>query len=290
MGGAKNCPETPRQKMIGMMYLVLTAMLALNVSAAILNGYTQVDESLHATIETTESQNTVAYKRFTAALEQNPEKTQQWYDKAMEVKTKSQEMFDYIQKFKDDLVSMSGGAVDKETKMAVETNATVRQISKADDTNNPERYGINDGHATELKNKILEYSAFLKDMADDEAFDATIDATFDVSGGKNAEGHSVSWEESIFKEMPLCAVITVLTKIQNDVRNFEGKTVNLLYQGTDAGDIRVNKLSAYVIPSSDYVIRGSRYRAQIILAAVDSTQTPEYYINGNKIDASGASM
>ena len=62
MGGAKNCPETPRQRMIGMMYLVLTAMLALNVSAAILNGYLQVDESLHATIETTESGNKDASK------------------------------------------------------------------------------------------------------------------------------------------------------------------------------------------------------------------------------------
>ena len=57
MGGAKNCPETPRQKMISMMYLVLTAMLALNVSAAILNGYAQVDDSLHATIDTMNESN-----------------------------------------------------------------------------------------------------------------------------------------------------------------------------------------------------------------------------------------
>ena len=48
MSGAKNCPETPRQKMIGMMYLVLTAMLALNVSTDILNGFTLVDNSLHS--------------------------------------------------------------------------------------------------------------------------------------------------------------------------------------------------------------------------------------------------
>ena len=77
MGGAKNCPETPRQRMIGMMYLVLTAMLALNVSAAILNGYLQVDESLHATIETTESGNIDGYERFSNAYSQNPGKTQE---------------------------------------------------------------------------------------------------------------------------------------------------------------------------------------------------------------------
>ena len=54
MGGAKNCPETPRQKMIGMMYLVLTAMLALNVSTDILNGFTMVDDSLHNSVDAAE--------------------------------------------------------------------------------------------------------------------------------------------------------------------------------------------------------------------------------------------
>ena len=66
MSGATNCPETPRQKMIGMMYLVLTAMLALNVSAAILNGYTQVDDSLHATIDTMQDSNAETYANFKA--------------------------------------------------------------------------------------------------------------------------------------------------------------------------------------------------------------------------------
>jgi gliding motility-associated protein GldM len=56
---------------------------------------------------------------------------------------------------------------------------------------------------------------------------------------------------------------------------------------TDAGDLRVNKLNAYVIPNSNYVIRGGKYTAQIILAAVDSTQRPEYYIEGQRINDQG---
>ena len=109
MSGATNCPETPRQKMIGMMYLVLTAMLALNVSAAILNGYTQVDDSLHATIETMQESNADTYATFKAALDKNPEKTQEWYDKAMEVQRVSSEFFDYVQNFKDDMVLLADG-------------------------------------------------------------------------------------------------------------------------------------------------------------------------------------
>jgi len=56
---------------------------------------------------------------------------------------------------------------------------------------------------------------------------------------------------------------------------------------TDAGDLRVNKLNAYVIPNSNYVIRGGKYHAQIILAAVDSTQRPEYYVEGQRINDQG---
>ena len=282
MSGAKNCPETPRQKMIGMMYLVLTAMLALNVSAAILNGYTAVDDSLHATIETTVSGNAVIYERFESALAQNPEKTQEWYDKAMEVKNKSDEMYQYVQDFKNTMVRLADGAE------AIQDTVKVRDMKKQDDTNVPHNYGINEGHGAELKAKINEFAAFLDEICkNNAALKKDIDATFATNPGINADGKPITWEESLFHEMPICATITVLSKLQNDVRNYEGKVVSYLYSATDASDVRVNKMGAYIIPSSEYVIRGSKYRAQIILAGVDSTKTPEYYINGNKINDQG---
>ena len=281
MGGAKNCPETPRQRMIGMMYLVLTAMLALNVSAAILNGYLQVDESLHATIATTESGNQLEYDRFANALSQNKEKTQEWYDKAMRVKEESDKLYNYIAEFKDAIVELADGS------KAVK-GATVRQIGKRDDTNVPHQYGINEGHAAELKEKIITYREFLKEISgSDETVSADIERMFATSAGVNAEGKEITWEQTIFEEMPVCASITVLTKIQNDIRTYEGKVVQVLYSNTDASDVRVNKMGAYIIPSSEYVIRGSKYRAKIILAGIDSTKTPEYFIEGQKINDDG---
>ena len=56
---------------------------------------------------------------------------------------------------------------------------------------------------------------------------------------------------------------------------------------TDASDLRVNKFNAYVIPSANYVVKGTKYTAQVILAAIDSTQTPEYYVNGQKLNNNG---
>ena len=281
MGGAKNCPETPRQKMISMMYLVLTAMLALNVSASILNGYTQVDDSLHATIETMQESNADTYATFKAALDKNPEKTQEWYDKAMEVKTASDRFFDYVQKFKDDMVLLADG--NKAIK-----NAKVSDIGKKDDTNIPSQYAINEGNAAILKEAINQYREFLISVTGDtQAFDAELRRTFVTDDGQNAEGETISWENMIFHEMPMCASITVLTKLQNDIRHCEGKAVQLLLAATDAGDLRVNKFNAYVIPSANYVVKGTKYTAQVILAAIDSTQTPEYYVNGQKLNSNG---
>ena len=282
MGGATNCPETPRQKMIGMMYLVLTAMLALNVSAAILNGYTQVDESLHATIETMEQSNADTYATFKVALEKNAAKTQEWYDKAMEVQKVSNEFYAYVQKFKDDMVKMVDG--DK-----AKMNAKVSEIGKQDDTNIPQQYAINEGNAKVLKDKLHAYCDFLVNMSGESApmLNAELKATFATNDGKNAEGEPIAWENVLFHEMPMCAVLTILSKIQSDIRHCEGKVVQHLLTLTDAGDLRVNKFNAYVIPSADYVVKGTKYTAQVILAAIDSTQQPEYYVNGQKLNNKG---
>ena len=284
MSGATNCPETPRQKMIGMMYLVLTAMLALNVSAAILNGYTQVDDSLHATIETMQDSNAETYATFKAALDKNPEKTQEWYDKAMEVKRVSDEFFGYVQTFKDDMVLLADGKKAKK-------DAKVSEIGKKDDTNIPAQYAISEGNATVLKEKINRFRNFLIKFTENvpgaTMFHEEMNRTFVTEDGTNAEGDPVTWENMIFNEMPMCASITILTKLQNDIRHCEGVATRLLLGATDAGDLRVNKFNAYVIPSANYVVKGTKYTAQVILAAIDSTQTPEYYVNGQKLNNKG---
>jgi gliding motility-associated protein GldM len=272
MGGAKNCPETPRQKMISMMYLVLTAMLALNVSASILNGYAQVDDSLHETIKTMEEGNAATYRQFDFALSQNHDKVHEWYNKADSIRKVSNEFYTYVQNFKDEMVLLSEGPEAKK-------NARVRELGKQDDTNIPQQYAINEGNATILKKKIEDYCKFLVNITgDSKDLDDEFKKTFATPDGTNAEGEVISWENSIFMEMPMCASLTVLTKLQNDIRHCEGRAVRYLLTQIGASDLRVNTFDAYVIPTSDYVLKGSKYSAKIVLAAQDSTQRPEYYI------------
>ena len=83
---ASNCPETPRQKMIGMMYLVYTALLALNVSVNVLDGFNMVDQSLVGTIKSNQVKNEYLYNKFDYLAEQNPEKVGKWLEKSKQFK------------------------------------------------------------------------------------------------------------------------------------------------------------------------------------------------------------
>ena len=93
-----------------------------------------------------------------------------------------------------------------------------------------------------------------------------------------------SWEEAKFDQQPVVAAVTILAKLQSDILYAEGEALNSLLSQVDAGDVRVNELSAYVMPQSRLVMRGSKYSANIVLAAVDTTQRPQVYIEGRMLE------
>ncbi len=288
MGGAKNCPETPRQKMIGMMYLVLTAMLALNVSTDILNGFTLVDNSLHSSIAASNTRNAKLYQDFRAANADNPEKTQEWYAKAMELQLRADSLYNYIQNFKIQITILADGedAVNERIAAGEDPTCHIQGNSNLDVTG---QYAIVEGNGTVLREMVAYYRDYAASLVETNAeLRNSIVQTMATERGYNShEKDSCDWEFAVFDGMPVGASITILTKMQNDVRTTESELIQYLMDRTDAGDLRVNKLNAYVIPNSNYVIRGGKYSAQIILAAIDSTQRPEYYIEGQRINDHG---
>ena len=288
MGGAKNCPETPRQKMIGMMYLVLTAMLALNVSTDILNGFKLVDDSLHSSMEASVTRNEKLYRDFKEASDQNPEKMQEWYNDAIELKHRADSLYNYIQDFKTQIAILADGQK-KVSEREQNTGDGTRNIEGNSNLDVTAQYAIVQGNGAILKDMVAMYRDYIVELANNDAeLRNEFTRVFATDKGWNAhEQDSCDWEVAIFEGMPVGASITILTKMQNDVRTTESEMIQYLLDRTDAGDLRVNKLNAYVIPKSDYVIRGGKYSAQIILAAVDSTQRPEYYVEGQRINDQG---
>jgi len=277
MSGAKNCPETPRQKMIGMMYLVLTAMLALNVSSEILNGFTMVDNSLHKTIESSELRNKDLYADFQNLFDKNPAKVRDWLDKAKKVKQKSDDLYKFIENFKVQIVRL---ADNKEAN----DSAYVKQINAKDNLDKAAIYGRLNGNGRNLKLQIDNYRDYLVGLSDKNPSKQKIYESI-FSTGKTHDGKP--WEEALFEGMPVSAVITILTKYQSDVRSSEAEIIQFLKSQTDVMDIRVNKISALVVPNTPYVIRGEKYSAQIVLSAMDTTQKPQYFVNGQAINDKG---
>ncbi|MBK5246953.1 MAG: gliding motility protein GldM [Peptostreptococcaceae bacterium] len=273
MSGAKNGPETPRQKMIGMMYLVLTAMLALNVSSGVLNGFTMVDNSLHTTIESSELRNKSMYADFQDMFDKNPDKVREWLEKANLVKKKSDDLYEYIEGFKVEIVKMTDNK-------DANDSAYVKQILAKDNMDKPSEYAITRGNGKILKQKIEDYCKFLVDLSTtNPAKQKMYQSIF--ATGKAKDGKP--WEIAMFEMMPVSAVITILTKYQSDIRASEAEIVQYLKAQTDVMDFRVNKITALVVPDTRYLIRGAQYSAQIVLSAVDSTKTPEYFVGASSI-------
>lgn len=287
--GAKNCPETPRQKMINMMYIVLTAMLALNVSAEVLEAFRVVDASLMQTLTAVDMQNAQIYASFEQAYAENPTKVAEWKKKADELEQKSKDMINDVSALKDELVNYSGSSeVNEENPINDENfyHVTVKgdtiKINKSDDLNGPSELMITQKKADELKNKITVYRNFLVSLLDEDDTDlkATILNELDTSNPKrrSKEGDLKTWESEHFEDKPLIAVLTLLSKIQIDIKNSEANIAKYLYSEIDAGSFKFNRLGARVIANSNIVLQGDNYEAEVFLAAEDTTQQPQIII------------
>ena len=270
--------------MIGMMYLVLTALLALNVSKEAVEAFKLVDESLNQTTKINVERNTQVYADFEQKAATNPVKAGPWRNKANEVKNRANEMYDYIQAIKLEIVRTAEG----ENTEAIQGNLIdVEQIHKIDENNVPSQIliGANmDGKAYDLHSALDDYREFLLGIIGNKnaKLVESIKKTLDTSDKTDPGGEKVSWEIHNFHTLPLIAVITILSKMQGDIRNTEGLTLNYLYSQIEANDFKFNKLEPTVIATSNYVMKGGEYSAEVFIAATDTTQKPQVLIGKYK--------
>ena len=283
--------ETPRQKMIGMMYLVLTAMLALNVSKEVLDAFTLVDGGLTTTTENFAAKNESLYDKFNIAFEQNPEKVGDWKTRAEEVRAMSNELYEFLNLCKIEIVSK------KDEEAVHDGGVHLAEVKIKDDTNIPAEIMLVNKRGIELQKKIEDFREFLLTMIEDkETYASTVEAVEDILSTDVPEtmyhnkkkGETPTWESTYFEYLPLASVITLLSKMQGDVRNVETEMLNFLLGQVDAGDFKVNVIEPVVIANSNYVFKGQAYHAEIFLAAYDSTNIPEVkLVDGTILETQG---
>ena len=266
---------SPRQKMINLMYIVLTAMLALNVSSDVLDGFVQVQDGLTRTNETVRQRNDAIYLQLESAFAQNPEKAGQWFERSREVRREAKAMFDLIDSLKYEIVRHADGPT-----------ADVNNIDNRENLDAASIVMLNpvDSKGAKLRSRVDAYREYIQTIVVDSAKRHSIeDALSTAPFAKPGVIVPQTWEETKFDNQPVVAAVTLLTKLQNDVRYAEGEALLTLLNQIGAGDVHVNELNAFVIPQSRIVMRGSRYMADIVLAAVDTTQRPAVFVGGRQI-------
>jgi gliding motility-associated protein GldM len=296
---------SPRQKMINMMYLVLTALLALNVSKEVLNSFFEVNKGITRTTINFNAKNGETYAAFDAAAELNPVKAGLFREQAYEVKRKADELVVFLQEMKYNLVLKADKKVylgsdseilDAEGKLkddkAIELSwdalsETQKKMSIGSLTNKDDRHASGDlfysakrnkNIATDLKTNFLAYKDFIISLAvDNQSLVLSINETCNLSDKKVGRKKQL-WEEYNFYDMPSVGALTLLSKMQSDVRNTEADIINMLRENIDAGSLKFTSAEGIQIPNSNFVLKGDTFRAQIFIAAKDTTQAPIIYV------------
>ena len=258
---------TPRQKMINMMYLVLTALLALNVSNEVLNAFKLVNDGLFTSNNSLKEKNDMIYGKFQKEMENNAVKTKPYYDKALEAQKISKEIFDDIEAYKKELITSAKG-IDPESGDIVERDnidIATRIFVENNGKKGKEMYG-------KLKAAREKFQSIL---GTDFSIPLNPD---DVLRGKPKDIVSKGWEYATFNHVPVTAAVTVLSKFQNDVVSSEGAVIDFLIKQINASDYKFDQLAAAVIAPSSYLMQGQKYSAQIFVAASSKSQNPEVFI------------
>ena len=263
---------SPRQKMINLMYVVLMAMLALNISTEVLNGFSVVEESLNRTTGNSSKENDAIFGELDQMMRKNPQKVKQWFVMASTVREMSDSLYNYAQALKVAIVREADG--EKGDPLNIEGKDNIEAASYI--MLNPAN-----GQGHKLYEAINSYRARILQFVTDPRQKKIIASNLSTEVPHHSMGKN--WEEYMFENMPVAAAVTLLSKLQSDVRYAEGEVLHTLVANVGLKDIRVNKLQAFVVPSQTRLYPGETMTAQMFMGAVDSTQQPQVFVNGQLI-------
>jgi gliding motility-associated protein GldM len=267
-------PKEPRQKMINLMYLVLTAMLALNVSAEILNAFKIVDSSLTNTNKTI-NQSTLTILTSLDEKRREPAtatKANEWYPHAVRAQQLSKEINDYIQSIKTKILTAAD--------YKVENGDT---SYKMEDLDIATRIMINEKEGPRLKQKLEEYKKNL--LAIHPAIGQEFKNTLQVNTAMPAvqDKSNNTWELAYFHMVPTVASVTILSKFQNDVKTSENKVVAFCHEQVGKVQVRFDTYTAIVGQSSNYVMPGQEVEIMAGVGAFSKAAQPQITINGQGV-------
>lgn len=283
---------SPRQKMINMMYLVLTALLALNISKEIINAFVTVNSSLETTNKNTDIKNSMSFASFEKSMQNDPVKTKPHFDRAKIAQKLSDDLVKSIDKLKDALIAKS------EKLQSGQPIPKAENIKNKEDFDHPTTIMCGKSHdgkgaeATKLKDQLLKYKKDIVatlEAKDQAEISKRLDEIFNTSDPDPkseivTKDNKRTWEMATFYHNPVVATVAMLSKIQSDIKNAESEVLNKLLTNINATDLKFSDVIAKVVAPTSYVLTGQQYKADVFLAAYNKTADPEIYIGGSKLN------
>ena len=292
--------------MINLMYVVLMAMLALNVSSDVLKGFALVEESLSRTADNVSVVNKALFENFQKEMAKDPETVGPNFQKAKQVRAMSDSLYALLDTLKMAIAREADG-----------DEADVHNLQNPEDLEAAPRIMLapRRGKGKMLCEAINSYRTRLIRVA--QLNNKRLNTLAQNLSTEVPEGSmGKNWQEYMFEDMPAAAAITMLTKIQNDLRYAEGEVLHSLAATVGVkdtlgigkkeepaapepksevepekhhgkvGEVPVNELTAFVVPTSRTIVQGGKFSAEIVMAAVDRDRRPTVYVGGRAIQGS----
>lgn len=273
-------PKEPRQKMINMMYLVLTALLALNVSSEILNAFKTVDRSLMTATGIAEKKNVEIFKSFDRKMDDptTREKAQIWLPKAQQAKKIADDVYTYLENLKAELKKESGLKIEegKEIFKEDDLDAATRMFLSAPPTGKAK--------GKELFNKLNEFKEQLLAIDPDLAKEIGATLPLDLPALKD-DNAKMEWAYTFFHMTPTIAGITILSKFQNDIKNSEAQSVEFCHKQIGAVELVYDEFQAIANANASYVMPGEEIIINAGVGAFNSASKPTVTVDGSAASA-----
>lgn len=265
--------------MIGMMYLVLTALLALQVSNSVLEKFVLINMSLEATVQEKVGANvsTIARIENTVSESGNRAADVAVLEKAKALRQETEKMVQELETYKQELITVTGG-LDEHGQF----------IGQKDIDTAPALF-INAGKGDELKAKLNQHSTYLRETTGDDSFkDLALDAkdvpVFANDPNQNTKGFA---ELNFGSNTPMVGALATLTQLQMEVIDAEARALDELARQVGAADLKFDQIVAMVKPESNVVAAGTKYRAELFIAASSSSANPTMKVDGKDIPVVG---
>jgi len=275
MAGGK---ETPRQRMIGILYLVLLGLIALDVPDDLLDSFKNISDSLTASKVNVQTGIGNTFKAFEGSkLKDQHDRALPIYERAMKARTMADAFDKYVDSIK--AVMVAGDVIDPATndyKARGDLDVSYRVMVREDKK----------GLAYTLHKKI----DALKDglMAQlEEKERAGTNLPLATVAPKGKVGEHKDWETANFGEgIPEAASMTALVKIQSDAKNAENEVIKKILIEADETAVNLDKFFAAAVAPQSYVIQGQPYTADVFLTGYDSQSSPNITVGGSSIPVS----